>query len=256
MKVVILAGGMGTRLSEYTDIIPKPMVKIGEKPIIHHIMQIFADHGHKEFLIALGYKGEKIKEYFLSQKNMNSDLSIDLSTGKIKYLQENNFDWIVNLIDTGLNTMTGGRIKRLKEKLNNERFFLTYGDGISNVNIHSLLDFHAKHGRLVTITAVRPNARFGELTINNGKINSFDEKPQLQKGWINGGFMVIEPEFLSLIKDDNTMLERDPFKEAVNKGELMAYCHEGFWQCMDNKRDLKILNEMFKKGNTPWIKKK
>ncbi len=254
MKVIILAGGLGTRLSEYTDFIPKPMVKIGDKPMLHHIMQIFAYYGYKDFIIALGYKGDVIKDYFINYKNFNSDIAVDLSSGEIKTLKANALDWKVSLVNTGIKTLTGGRIKRLKDKINNEKFLLTYGDGLSNVDINALLDFHNKNGKLVTITAVRPTARFGELKICNGKIESFDEKPQLNQGWINGGFMVMEPEFLDYIEDEDFMLEREPLTKLVKIGQLMAYCHEGFWQCMDNKRDLDLLNRMYKKGETPWIR--
>ena len=254
MKVIILAGGLGTRLSEYTDLIPKPMVKIGNKPMIHHIMQIFTYYGYKDFVVALGYKGEVIKDYFINYKNFNSDIEVDLSLGKISTLKADNLDWKISLVDTGLKSSTGGRIKLLKEKINNKKFFLTYGDGLSNIDINALLEFHNNHGKLITITAVRPTARFGELKIRKGTIESFDEKPQLKEGWINGGFMVIEPGFLDYIEDDNFMLEREPLTKAAKDGQLMAYCHEGFWQCMDNKRDLDLLNSMYKNGQIPWIK--
>lgn len=254
MKVIILAGGFGTRLSEYTNLVPKPMVKIGERPLLFHIMQIFAEYGHKDFIIALGYKGEVIKDYFLNYKNLNSNFSLNLKDGEIKYLNSHQLDWNVTLTDTGLNTLTGGRIKRLSEQINHQRFLLTYGDGLSDIDINSLVDFHKSHGKLVTLTAVRPSARFGELDIMNSQIKSFNEKPQLNSGWVNGGFMVIEPEFLDLIEDDNTMLERGPLNKASEMGELMAFCHEGFWQCMDNKRDLDLLNEIIKNGKAPWIK--
>ena len=254
MRVIILAGGLGTRLSEYTNLVPKPMVKVGERPLLFHIMQIFAKYGHKDFIIALGYKGEVIKEYFVNYKKLNSNFSLNLQDGEIKYLNSHKLDWDVSLIDTGLNTLTGGRIKRLREQINNQKFLLTYGDGLADIDINSLINFHNNHGKLVTLTAVRPSARFGELDIKDCQIKSFKEKPQLNSGWVNGGFMVMEPDFLDLIEDDDTMLERGPLNKASEMGELMAFCHEGFWQCVDNKRDLDFLNEMVKNAQAPWIK--
>ena len=232
MKVVILAGGFGTRLAEYTDSIPKPMVPIGGKPIIDHIMQIYSNHGHKDFYVALGYKGEIIEEYF-----KDNDL------------------WNINLIKTGSNSMTGGRLKRLQKIIGNERFMLTYGDGLSNINISELIAFHKKHGKLVTVSAVRPPARFGALQINGSEVINFKEKSQLDESWINGGFFVIEPEFFEMINGDETVLEKEPLEQAASMKELMAYKHEGFWQCMDHKLDKDLLDEMCKKGNAPWLKK-
>ena len=232
MKVVILAGGFGTRLAEYTDSIPKPMVPIGGKPIIDHIMQIYSNHGHKDFYVALGYKGEVIEEYF-----KDNDL------------------WNINLIKTGSNSMTGGRLKRLQKIIGKERFMLTYGDGLSNINISELIAFHKKHGKLVTVSAVRPPARFGALQINGSEVINFKEKSQLDESWINGGFFVIEPEFFEMINGDETVLEKEPLEQAASMKELMAYKHEGFWQCMDHKLDKDLLDEMCKKGNAPWLKK-
>ena len=232
MKVVILAGGFGTRLAEYTDSIPKPMVPIGGKPIIDHIMQIYSNHGHKDFYVALGYKGEIIEEYF-----KDNDL------------------WNINLIKTGSNSMTGGRLKRLQKIIGNERFMLTYGDGLSNINISELITFHKKHGKLVTVSAVRPPARFGALKINGSEVINFKEKSQLDESWINGGFFVIEPEFFEMINGDETVLEKEPLEQAASMKELMAYKHEGFWQCMDHKLDKDLLDEMCKSGNAPWLKK-
>ena len=252
MKVVILAGGFGTRLSEYTDYIPKPMVKIGGKPILWHIMEHFSKYMHFDFNIALGYKAEVIKEFFLNYKALNSDFRIDLDNGNILYHSDNFKKWKVNLINTGLNTMTGGRVKRIKPHLNNETFLLTYGDGVSNINLDHLISFHKSHGKLVTITAVRPPARFGELEIENNDVLSFKEKPQLQDGWINGGFFVVEPEFLEFIENDKTMFEREPLEKASRLGQLKAFKHNGFWQCMDTKRDKDALEKMWAEGNPRW----
>ena len=251
MKVVLLAGGFGTRLAEFTDVIPKPMVEIGGKPIIWHIMKRYAHFNHKDFFVALGYKSETVKDYFLNYRNLNSDLSIDLSTGRVESLREESIDWNVTLVDTGRETMTGGRLKRLQKYLAGERFMLTYGDGLSDIDINSLIDFHESHGKMVTMTAVRPTARFGELELDGDKVESFIEKPQLHGGWINGGFFVIEPEFLDLISDDSIMLERQPLELASTRGELMAYRHEGFWQCMDTKRDHDLLQSLLLNG-APW----
>ena len=222
MKVVILAGGFGTRLSEYTDTIPKPMVPIGRKPILHHIMQIYANYGYKDFYIALGYKGEMIKKFF----------------------NKNFFDWNINLIETGKNTMTGGRLKRLKKYIGQETFMMTYGDGLSNVNLKKLLKFHKKNKKLVTLTAVRPPARFGALKLKGQNVSYFKEKSKLDEGWINGGFFVMEPAFLQFIKNDSTYLEREPLEKASKKRQLAAFRHEGFWQCMDTKRDKDALNKI------------
>ena len=233
MKVIILAGGFGTRLSEYTDTIPKPMVPIGDKPIIHHIMQSYANYGHKDFYVALGYKGDVIKKDF----------------------EKINNGWKINLIETGENSMTGGRVKRLEKLIGKETFMLTYGDGLSSININDLIKFHKDHKKLVTISAVRPPARFGALKLEKSEVISFKEKSQLQESWINGGFFVIEPDFFKMIKNDNTVLEKDPLEKVANMKELMAFRHEGFWQCMDHKLDKDLLDEMCKKNQAPWLKK-
>ena len=225
MKVVILAGGLGTRLPEYTYSIPKPMVKINNKPIIHHIMNHYAKYNFKNFYIALGYKGDVIKKYFKK---------------KVK-------DWNINLIDTGKFTMTGGRLKRLKKYLGNETFLMTYGDGISNINLNKLLKFHKKNKKLITLSAVRPPARFGAIKLNGNKVKFFKEKSKLDEGWINGGFFVIEPKFLDFIKNDKTFLEKEPLEKAAKKKQLLAYKHDDFWQCMDTKRDKEYLEKVFKK---------
>jgi glucose-1-phosphate cytidylyltransferase len=253
MKVVILAGGFGTRLSEYTDSMPKPMVTIGGKPILWHIMKNYAKFGHTDFNIALGYKAEMIKEYFVNYKSLNSDFTIHLGTGNLTSHQSDDVDWKVTLVQTGLNSMTGGRIKRMKSFINNEPFLLTYGDGLSNINIASLIDFHKSHGKMATISAVHPGARFGELDLNGDLVSSFKEKPQIAQGWINGGFFVFQPEFLDLIEDDSTILEKEPLEKAAELGQLMAYRHDGFWQCMDTKRDRDSLEKMWKTGSPPWI---
>ena len=251
MKVVILAGGFGTRLSEHTKIVPKPMVTIGGIPMICHVMEIYSRHGYNDFVLALGYKAEVIKEYFLNYSIKNSDFHVCLKTGKVEVLQPSNKSWKVTLVDTGLDTMTGGRIKRLKPYLNDNPFMITYGDGVSNVDITKINEQHKRDNNLLTITAVRPNARFGELELNCDKVESFREKSQLDAGWINGGFMVAEPSFLDLIENDKEMLEREPFDRVVEMNKMGAYRHEGFWQCMDTKREREILEELYKK-NPLW----
>jgi len=253
MKTIILAGGFGTRFSELTESMPKPMIKVGSKPIIWHVMSIYASYGFNDFVIALGYKGELIKEFFLNYKKYNSDFSINLKSGETNFLDKPDVDWNLSLIDTGLNTLTGGRLKLLKEIVGNNTFMLTYADGVANIDINKLLDFHKSHGKMVTLTAVRPNARFGELEIRDDQVIKFEEKPQLQDGWINGGFFVIEPEFFELLGEKDTMLERKPLENAVKKGQLMTYKHNGFWQCMDSKRDHEVLQSLYREDNkSPW----
>lgn len=252
MKVILLAGGFGTRLAEFTEIIPKPMVPIGGRPILWHIMKTFAQYGHKDFYVALGYKAEIIKEYFLNYHALNSDFSVDLVNGMVTPHQVDPVDWRVTLVDTGANSMTGGRVKRMQKFIGNETCLLTYGDGVADINLDALLEFHRSHGKLVTVSAVHPAARFGELELDGSRVVSFQEKPQLQEGWINGGFFVIEPEFFSLIEGDSTLLEREPLEQASKSGQLMAYSHDGFWQCMDTKRDHELLEELWAKGNAPW----
>ena len=234
MKVVILAGGFGTRLSEYTGTIPKPMVPIGGKPILAHILNIYRKYGHKDFYIALGYKGQIIRKYFSNKKNLKRDIR-------------------VNLIDTGSNTLTGGRLLRLRKYLRNETFLLTYGDGVSNVNLNKLVNFHKKNKRMVTVTAVRPPARFGALEIKNNKVVKFTEKNQSGDNWINGGFFVMEPKFFKFLKNDKTILERKPLEKVSKLGELIAFKHAGFWQCMDHKSDKDILDSMIKKKRAVWL---
>ena len=253
MKVIILAGGFGTRLSEYTETIPKPMVSIGGKPIIWHIMKHYADFGHKDFHIALGYKSEVVKEYFLNYTTLNSDFNVDLSSGKISYENPSKIDWNVTMTQTGLNSMTGGRVKRLQSQIGNEPFLLTYGDGLSNININDLVSFHRSHGKMITVSAVHPTARFGELNIDDDKVTTFKEKPQTAEGWVNGGYFVVEPAFFELIDGDSTLLEKEPLEKAAELGQLMAYRHQGFWQPMDTKRDRDSLEEMWESGNPPWL---
>ena len=253
MKVVILAGGYGTRFSEYTGNIPKPLIEIGGEPIVVHIMRRYAKFGYKEFILALGYKAHKFREYFANYKTKYSDSEINLSDGTINFLDSNQkLDWKVTLIDTGIDTMTGGRIKRLKGHLENT-FMLTYGDGVSDIDINALVECHYKSKKMVTLTAVRPNARFGELKFSDNSVVGFDEKPQLTQGWINGGFFVCEPGVIDLIESYDEMLEREPMKRLVSQNGLAAYMHEGFWQCMDTKRDFDNLNERFK-SDPIWLK--
>lgn len=254
MKVILLAGGFGTRLSEYTESIPKPMVPVGGKPILWHIMRSFASFGHKDFYLALGYKAEVVKEYFLNYRSLNSDFTVDMKSGTVVPHHTGDTDWRVTLVQTGLESMTGGRIKRMKQFIENETFMITYGDGVANVNIDELLKFHHSHGKMVTVTAVHPGARFGELDMDGDLVTSFQEKPQMVQGWINGGFFVMEPGFFDLIEGDKTILEREPLEKAAAMGELMAYRHQGFWQCMDTKRDRDLLEELWQTGDAPWNK--
>ena len=232
MKVIILAGGFGTRLSEYTDTIPKPMVPIGGKPIIEHIMEFYSKFGHNEFYIALGYKGEVIKNYFKNYKNKN---------------------WQINLVETGSDTLTGGRLKRMEKYFSNENFLLTYGDGISNIDINELINFHVGHNKMVTVSAVRPPARFGSLSLQDSNVIKFKEKQQLGESWINGGFFVMKSEFFSFLDGDKTVLEKDPLERITELKELKAFKHEGFWQCMDHKLDKDYLDQLINAKKAPWI---
>lgn len=252
MKVILLAGGFGTRLAEYTDVIPKPMVPVGGKPILWHIMQTYAHFGHKDFYVALGYKAEVIKEYFLNYCPLNADFTVDLATGEVKTHHTAPVDWRVTLVNTGDASMTGGRVKRMQSYIGNETCMLTYGDGVADIDLDALLAFHRRHGKMVTVSAVRPTARFGELELNGSVVERFKEKPQMHDGWINGGYFVIEPAFFDLIAGDSTVLERDPLEKASQAGELMAYRHEGFWQCMDTKRDLDHLQNLWSCDKAPW----
>ena len=253
MKVIILSGGFGTRIAEYTSIIPKPMIRIGGKPIIEHIMEIYAKFGHKDFYLALGYKSEVIKEYFYNYAFLNSNFQINLKDGKVTPFEKNEKDWKINLIDTGINTMTGGRLKRLKKFIGDETFLLTYGDAVTDLNINKVLEFHKKHGRLVTVTGVRPPARFGELTINDfNAVLEFKEKPNTHAGWINGGFFVMEPEFLDYIDSDQSILEKEPLETIAKENQLLAFLHDGFWHCIDTKRDKDNLDSIVSSGKKVW----
>jgi len=252
MKVAILAGGVGSRLSEETAIKPKPMVEIGGNPILWNIMMHYYVYGHKEFIIALGYKGEVIKKYMVDYCSLNSNLTVNLANGEVKIHDGFKVDWTVDLIDTGQDTQTGGRIKRLAPYLGNSTFMLTFGDGVSDINLHKLLDFHRSHGKLVTMTAVRPPARFGHLDLDGDRIAIFSEKPQTKEGWINGGFFVMEPGVFDYMGDDRTQLEREPLENLAKDNQLMAYKHTSFWQCMDTLRDKVLLETLWKSGNAPW----
>lgn len=253
LRTIILAGGLGTRLAEETAIKPKPMVEIGGHPIIWHIMSIYAARGFSDFTVACGYKGEVIKDYFASFELRNSDISVDLSTGSIDFERRHRVDWNVSCIDTGADTLTGGRLKALKDHIGTNRFMVTYGDGLADVDIRALVDFHDRHGRLATVTAVRPPARFGAIEVSeDGKVIAFEEKTQSREGWINGGFFVFEPEVLDFIPTLDTALERAPLSELARAGQLSAYRHSGFWQPMDTIRERNDLEHLWQDGSAPW----
>ena len=252
MKVVILAGGLGTRLAEETEVKPKPMVEIGGRPILWHIMKHYAHFGFREFFIALGYKGEVIKRYFLDYYTLSSSMTVDLSNGKVEVHKKECDDWIVHLIDSGIHTLTGGRVKRMEPWLKNEAFMVTYGDGVSDINLNDLLRFHQSHNRVATVTAVRPPARFGGLIFNGNIITQFTEKPQIGEGWINGGFMVLGPRIFDYLEGDSTSLESDALERLAADGQLMAYKYDGFWQCMDHLRDVRLLESLWQSGKPPW----
>ncbi|MCZ6766624.1 MAG: glucose-1-phosphate cytidylyltransferase [bacterium] len=252
MKTVILAGGMGARLAEETHLRPKPMVEVGGKPIIWHIMNTYASHGFKDFLVACGYKGELIKEYFYLFQIRNSDYFINLKDGSCDVVQGLHKDWRIGVIDTGLDTQTGGRILRLRPWIGHETFLVTYGDGIGNVDIARLVAFHRSHGRIATVTAVRPPSRFGALALDGDRVQEFSEKPQTGEGWINGGFFVFEADVFSYLDDDRTILERDPLERLASERQLMAFRHDGFWQPMDTLREKQILESLWASGKAPW----
>ena len=252
MKTVILAGGYGTRLAEETSVRPKPMVEIGGRPILWHIMRVYAHYGFDQFVVACGYKGAYIKEYFTDFVDRESDFSVNLKTGQKKVLNPTSTPWEVTLIDTGIDTQTGGRIKRLQPYLEDQRFMCTYGDGVGSVDIKALLAFHESHGKAVTLTAVRPPARFGSLILEDGAVREFSEKPQGGEGWINGGFFVMEPRVFEYLEGDRSVLERVPLERLAEDEELMAFQHEGFWQPMDTLRDKKTLEGLWDSGQAPW----
>lgn len=252
MKVALLAGGVGSRLAEETVLKPKPMVEIGNQPILWHIMKYYAAAGFEDFVIALGYKGECIKRWMVDYAALASDLTVRARDGSVEMHQGTEDNWTVELVDTGQTTATGGRIKRLADRLGHETFMLTWGDGVSNVDLHALLAFHRSHGRLATMTAVRPPARFGHLELDGDQISEFSEKPQVGEGWINGAFFVLEPEVFDYIEGDDTQWEREPLERLAKDGELMAYRHHSFWQCMDTLRDRKLLDELWEGGHAPW----
>lgn len=254
MKVVILAGGLGTRISEESHLVPKPMIEIGEKPILWHIMKYYASFGYNEFIICCGYKQYVIKEFFADYYLHMSDVTFDFKAENKMIVHINNTEpWKVTLIDTGLNTMTGGRIKRVKDYIGNESFMLTYGDGVADVNIKELIDFHKSHGKIVTITAIQPGGRFGMLNIDDNEgINSFKEKPKEDGGWINGGFMVLNPEIIDYIDGDSTPFEKKPLETVASEGQLKAFLHYGFWQCMDTMRDKELLEKLWASNKAPW----
>lgn len=254
VKVVILAGGFGTRLAEETEIRPKPMVEIGGRPILWHIMNIYAAYGFKHFVIALGYKGEYIKRYFHDYYSLHGDMTFDFKNGSYSARGERNLDWTVELVDTGLHTMTGGRVKRLRDLgvIGDNTFMMTYGDGVSDVNIAELYNFHKAHGKLATMTAVRPPARFGVLEFEGNMVRRFAEKSQFDVGWINGGFFVLEPGAIDYVDDYDTYWERIPLEKLADDGQLMAYKHDSFWQCMDTLRDKTLLQGLWDSGEAPW----
>jgi glucose-1-phosphate cytidylyltransferase len=253
MKVGILAGGFGSRLAEETEIRPKPMVEIGGHPILWHIMRHYAHHGFSNFVIALGYKGEYIKKYFADYCSLNGDLTVDLKNGSIRGNGHARPDWKVELVETGIHTNTGGRIKRLAPYLRNGTFMLTWGDGVSDIDLRKLLDFHRSHGKLATLTAVRPPARYGHLELDGGgRVASFSEKPQAAEGWINAAFFALEPGVFDYIDSDDTQFEKEPLERLAQDGQLMAFLHDSFWQCMDTLREKYILEKLWESGHAPW----
>lgn len=253
MKTVILAGGLGTRLAEESESKPKPMVEIGGQPILWHILRMYASHGFNEFLLALGYKGDVIKRFFLNYYYLRNSFTVDLRANQVRLLSADCEDWVVHCCDTGLETQTGGRLRRLADQLRGETFMMTYGDGVASIDLQELVRFHKKHGKLATVTAVRPPSRFGGLEFDGDHVASFSEKPQIGEGWINGGFFVLEPEVLDYLDDDSTVFERAPLERLAADGQLVAHRHDGFWQCMDTLRDVRYLNSLCDgRAPAPW----
>ena len=252
MKVAILAGGKGSRLAEETQIKPKPMVEIGGKPILWHILKHYSNYGFNDFVIALGYKGEVLKKYMVDYCSIAGNITVDLKNGVVSNHNKSNENWTVDLIDTGLTTQTGGRIKRLKPYVGNETFMLTWGDGVSDVNLTELLKFHRSHGKLATLTAVRPPARYGHMKFNGDSVVEFTEKPQIGEGWINGAFFVLEPGIFEYISGDDTVWEKEPLEKLAKDGQLKAYKHSSFWQCMDTLREKFLLESLWQSGKAPW----
>ncbi len=254
MKTIILAGGVGTRLAEETEIRPKPMVEIGHRPILWHILKIYSHYGYSDFLIALGYKGEQIKRYMTDYASLATDLTVDLGTGEVAAHDRSgeSEDWRVELIDTGRHTETGGRMLRLAPYLNGETFMMTFGDGVSDVDVNALVAFHRAHGKLATLTAVRPPARFGHVELEGDHVSDFSEKPQAREGWINGGFFVLEPGVLEYIEGDEMHFQREPLERLAREGQLMAFRHTSFWQCMDTLRDKILLQQLWDTDEAPW----
>jgi glucose-1-phosphate cytidylyltransferase len=251
MKCVILAGGVGSRLSEETEIRPKPMLEIGHRPILWHIMQHYAHFGFQEFVVCLGYKGDYVKKYFSESLAMSADITIDFAKNCVETHETVRDDWRVTLVDTGQSTQTAGRLQRVRQYIGDEPFLMTYGDGVADVDLHQLVAFHREQGKLATVTAVHPPARFGKLDIDRGLVRHFDEKPQMSEGWVNGGFFVLEPGVFDYIPGDVDWA-KEPLEGLAADGQLAAYCHDGFWQCMDTMRDKSFLNQLWDNGQAPW----
>jgi len=253
MRVIILAGGLGTRLAEETEVTPKPMVEIGDRPILWHIMKHYSYYGVKEFFVALGYKGDFIKRYFLDYSRLTGNVTVNLGSGQVDMQQLEREDWVVHLKNTGNDTHTGGRVRRLQSCLDDSTFMVTYGDGVANIDLGALLEFHRSHGRIATVTAVRPPARFGGLAFgNDSMVTAFTEKPQIGEGWINGGFLVFEPGVFEYLDGDQSSLESDALEHLAADNQLAAYQHAGFWQCMDTLRDKALLENLWQSGDAPW----
>lgn len=251
MKVVILAGGYGTRLSEETEVLPKPMIEIGGRPLLWHLMKLFSSQGFNEFVVALGYKSQVIKRYFMQYPQIETDMHVDLASASVRTTGQPGEDWKIDLIDTGHDTMTGGRLKRLRNLLD-DTFIFTYGDGLANMDLRRLVEFHRSHRKLATVTAVKPPSRFGLLQIEETRVTSFNEKPRNPDDWINGGYFVLEPGVIDYIDGDATSWEREPCQRLARNGELRAYCHDGYWQCVDTLHELRLLREIWDNGKAPW----